>query len=55
VGQFIDSIAFEEALDRIAKLEEILDNLTRDIAQSTDLAEINVAAGIAHDALHGIS
>lgn len=51
----VDNISFEEALDRLSRLETIVDNLSRDIAQAVDLAEMNVAAGIAHDALHGIT
>lgn len=46
--------AVEDALSRLTKLEMILDELLTSVAQATDLAEINVAAGIAHDRMHGV-
>lgn len=48
-----DDVAFAELIDRVGKLEEIVDELAARLAQATTASEINVAGGIAHQALHG--
>jgi hypothetical protein len=46
--------AVEDALHRLSRLEVLLERYLLDTAQATELAEVNVAAGVAHDAMHGV-